>query len=137
MLNNIPKSFTPELLKLLMEMGHGETLLLADGNYPAKANCPPGGVILYIPAESIQSLLADILRFFPLDYVPAQPLAVMEKAAGNGVLQGYEAVAGAGKIECVERFAFYEKAGKVAGIIVTADQTPAANILLQKGVVQA
>jgi L-fucose mutarotase len=136
MLNNIPKSFTPDLLRRMMAMGHGESLLLADGNYPALANCPPGGEIIYLPVTDIAALLRDILPFFPLDDAAEQPCTVMEKAAANGVLQTYEAVAGAGKIECVERFAFYQKAGKAAGIVVTADQTPAANILIQKGVVK-
>ena len=37
MLKGIPKIISPELLKVLMEMGHGDELVIADGNFPAAA----------------------------------------------------------------------------------------------------
>ncbi len=39
MLKGIPSVLTPELLKIMMEMGHGDELLICDGNYP-KFGCP-------------------------------------------------------------------------------------------------
>ena len=35
MLKNIPKIISPELVKYLMEMGHGDELVIADANFPA------------------------------------------------------------------------------------------------------
>jgi L-fucose mutarotase len=140
MLNNIPKSFTPDLVKLMMEMGHGETLLIADGNYPARSTAAPGVPVIHLPVTSIANLLRDILTFFPLDYVPEKPVTIMEKGRDTGAYATYNAIVAkadaAGKIGTVERFAFYEEAAKAVGIVVTADQTPAANVLLQKGVVK-
>ena len=37
MLKGIPSILTPELLKIMMEMGHGDTLVIGDGNFPAAA----------------------------------------------------------------------------------------------------
>ena len=34
MLKQIPPIIPPELMKIMMEMGHGDELLLCDGNYP-------------------------------------------------------------------------------------------------------
>ncbi|MDR3314671.1 MAG: RbsD/FucU family protein [Oscillospiraceae bacterium] len=136
MLMHIPKIFTPDLLRLLMAMGHGETLLLADANYPAVQNARGGVPILYLPVEDISALLGDILRFYPLDAAVEQPCTVMQKATESGALAKYEALAGQGKIKSVERFAFYTCAQNAVGIVVTADTTPGANILIQKGVVK-
>jgi L-fucose mutarotase/ribose pyranase (RbsD/FucU family) len=35
MLKGIPSIISPELLKILMEMGHGDELVIGDGNFPA------------------------------------------------------------------------------------------------------
>ena len=37
MLKNIPPILSPELLKVLCEMGHGDEIILADGNFPAES----------------------------------------------------------------------------------------------------
>ena len=36
MLKNIPKIVLPELIKTLSEMGHGDEIVIADGNFPAE-----------------------------------------------------------------------------------------------------
>ena len=140
MLKNIPKSFTPDLLKLLMEMGHGEDILIADGNFPQKAvsskniKCE----VIYMPICDISGLLKDILNFFPLDQ------AVEYAAFSMEVLQECEkkheeykniTEKNGSKLALVKRFQFYELAEKAAGIIVTADNTKGGNILIKKGVV--
>ena len=38
MLKGIPKILSPELLKVLCEMGHGDRLVIADGNFPAEGH---------------------------------------------------------------------------------------------------
>jgi len=141
MLKHIPKSFTPDLLKLLMEMGHGEDILIADGNFPQK-NVSSKNIkseIIYMPICDISELLKDILHFFPLDY------AVESAAFAMEVLQEEEKVycqyknlieENGSKLELVERFKFYDLAEKAVGIIVTADTTKGGNILIKKGVVK-
>lgn len=139
MLKNIPKSFTPELLKLMMEMGHGEQLLIADANYPALTT---GGDIrrIYLTGHTIAELLTDILRFFPLDGDVKYPAAVMEAAKESGMYDVYGKIlseSGVGAdIETLERFDFYDRASTVTGIVITSDTVKAGNILIKKGVVR-
>ena len=139
MLKNIPRSFTPDLIKLMMEMGHGEELLIADANYPALTT---GGNIprLYITGHKISELLADILRFFPLDEMADFPAVVMEAAKESEVYDIYsdllKTAGSKGKIETAERFDFYKRAANVTGIVITSDTVKAGNILIKKGVVR-
>ena len=42
MLKGIPKILSPELLKVLCEMGHSDRIVIGDGNFPAESvgkNC--------------------------------------------------------------------------------------------------
>jgi len=138
MLKHIPKSFTPDLLKLLMEMGHGEAVLIADGNYPQKSTITRGGC-LYIPTTDISKLLRDILRFFPLDNAVENAAFAMESVKEGQRYGEYTKLIddNGSKLGLVERFKFYELAEKAVGVIVTADMTKGGNILIQKGVVMA
>jgi len=136
MLKHIPKSFTPDLLKLLMEMGHGEEVLIADGNFPQKSM----NVInesIYIPTCNISELLKDILHFFPLDKAVEYAAFAMESVKEGQRYGEYTKLIeeNGSKLELVERFKFYELADKAIGIVVTADTTKGGNILLKKGVV--
>ena len=38
MLKGIPHIISPDLLKILMEMGHGDEIVIGDGNFPAASN---------------------------------------------------------------------------------------------------
>jgi L-fucose mutarotase len=140
MLTHIPRSFTPELLALMAAMGHGEELLLGDGNFPALRVGGPGVRRIWLPAVDIAGLLADILYFFPLDETVDTPLVVMESAKESGAYQRYQDVlATAGihaSIGTMERFAFYERAAKAVGIVISADTAKGGNILLKKGVIR-
>jgi L-fucose mutarotase len=134
MLKHIPKTFTPELLKMLMEMGHGEEILISDGNFPHKSM---NKNTIYIPLCNISELLKDILHFFPLDKAVKSAAFAMESVKEGQRYGEYISVIeeNGSKLELVERFKFYEIADKAAGIIVTADTTKGGNILIKKGVV--
>ena len=136
MLKHIPKSFTPDLLKLLMEMGHGEEVLISDGNFPQKSmNLIDESI--YIPTCNISELLTDILRFFPLDKAVEAAAFAMESVKEGQRYGEYTKLIeeNGSKLALVERFKFYDLAEKAVGIIVTADTTKGGNILIKKGVV--
>ena len=139
MLKHIPKSFTPDLLKLLMEMGHGEGVLIADGNFPQESmNCKNKSI--YIPTCNISELLKDVLYFFPLDKAVEYAAFAMESVKEGQRYGEYVKLIETennSKLELVERFKFYELAEKAVGIIVTADTTKGGNILIKKGVVSS
>ncbi|MCL2814151.1 MAG: fucose isomerase [Oscillospiraceae bacterium] len=138
MLKHIPKSFTPELMKLLMETGHGDEIIISDGNFPHDSMKPINPSI-YIPNCSIVDLLGDILRFFPLDMYVDSAAYAMDFLKDNEKYGDYAKLIedNGSKLELVDRFKFYELAKGAFGIIVTSDTTKGGNILIKKGTVSA
>ena len=140
MLKGIPSIISPELLKLLMEMGHGDELVIADGNFPA------GDIarrLVRSDGNMVPELLEAILKFFPLDkYVP-KPVALMALVPGDPykpeIWETYRAICKKQEyfteFESVERFSFYERARKAYAVIATSETALYANIILKKGVV--
>lgn len=132
MLMHIPKCFTPDLLRLLMEMGHGEELLICDANFPYLSNAGAGPV--YITGLTVPQLLTEILRFFPLDQTVEKAAVVMESAKESEAYASFAQILGS--VDILPRFDFYERARSAVGLIVTSDTVKGGNILLKKGVVK-
>jgi L-fucose mutarotase len=140
MLKGIPSILSPELLKVLMEMGHGDELVIADGNFPAASIAQR---LVRSDGNMVPELLEAILEFFPLDrYVP-NPVALMALVPGETykpeIWKTYRAICKKQQyftdFESVERFAFYERAQKAYAVIATSETALYANIILKKGVV--
>lgn len=144
MLKNISPLLSPELLKVLCEMGHGDELVIADGNFPAES-MGRGAIVLRADGHGVPEILDAVLSVIPLDQYSEKPVALMEVVPGDPVvptiwdkykelLQKHEP--DHSKIEMMERFAFYERSKKVYAIIATGETEIYANILLKKGVVK-
>ncbi len=144
MLKGIPKILSPELLKVLCEMGHSDRLVIADGNFPAES-MGKDTIVIRMDGHGIPELLDAILRLFPLDSYVEKPMKLMQVMPGDDVetpiwdtyaeiMQRYEP-RGKAAIGEIERFAFYEQAKTAYAIIATGERALYANILLQKGVV--
>ena len=142
MLKGIPKILSPELLKILAEMGHGDELVLADANFPAENY---GRICVRADGHGVPELLGAILSLFPLDTYVDKPVALMAVTKGDSV--GEPAVWKAygeivsetgfrGGFEYMERFAFYERATKAYAIVSTGEEALYANIILKKGVIK-
>jgi len=82
MLKHIPAILSPDLLKILMEMGHGDELVIADGNFPAAAVARR---LVRLDGHGVPELLKAILRFFPLDPYVERPAALMAVVPGDPV----------------------------------------------------
>ncbi|MBR2612076.1 MAG: fucose isomerase [Clostridia bacterium] len=144
MLKGIPKIISPELLKALSEMGHGDTLVIADGNFPSES-IGKNAIVIRYDAIGVTPLLEAILELFPLDTYVQKPVSLMEVVAGDSVetpiWEEYKTcirkvdARGDEVIENIERFAFYEKAKHAYLVIATSESALYANIILQKGVV--
>ena len=145
MLKGIPKILSPELLKVLCEMGHSDTIVIADGNFPSES-VGKNAKVIRCDGHGIPELLDAILTLFPLDSYVENPMNLMEVMAGDDVetpiwdeyakiaeKHGYDAKAVTGTIE---RFKFYDEARKAYAVIATGESALYANILLQKGVVK-
>ena len=144
MLKGIPAVLSPELLKVLAEMGHGDEIVLADGNFPAES-MGKDGEVLRADGHTVPELLNAVLQLIPLDQYVSQPAALMEVVPGDDVQptiwEEYRVLlAKHGEdpqaVEKMERFAFYERAKKAYAIVATGETAIYANILLKKGVVQ-
>ncbi len=142
MLKGIPSILSPELLKTLMEMGHGDELVIGDGNFPAAANAKR---LVRMDGHGVPRLLDAILTLFPLDTYVEAPLALMQVVPGDPVVptiwDEYQRIADAHEgrkvtIEHMERFAFYERARKAFAVVATGEEAIYANIILRKGVVK-
>jgi len=144
MLKGIPKILSPELLKVLSEMGHGDRIVLADGNFPAESR-GKDAIVVRADGHGVPELLEAILRVFPLDPYVDRPVQLMELVPGDtvktpiwdvytGIVQKYDA-RGKDAIGHIERFAFYDEAKKNYAIVTTGESALYANIMLQKGVV--
>lgn len=144
MLLGIPKILSPELLKVLCEMGHGDRLVIADGNFPAESvgkNCK----VVRMDGHGACEVLEAILRLFPLDSYVEHPVSLMQVMPGDTVetpiWDSYKTLVkkadarGEQTIGEIERFAFYEQARSAYAIIATGESALYANIMLQKGVV--
>ena len=144
MLKGIPKILSPELLKVLCEMGHGDTIVLADGNFPAE-RIGKNAIVIRADGHGIPELLAAVLQLFPLDTYVEKPVSLMQVMPGDSVetpiWDEYRAIVakadarGADAIGEIERFAFYEAAKSAYAIVATGESAIYANIMLQKGVV--
>lgn len=144
MLKGIPKILSPELLKVLCEMGHSDRLVIADGNFPAET-MGKDAIVIRMDGHGACDVLEAILKVFPLDTYVEKPVNLMEVMPGDNVetpiwdeyekLVASEDARGGSAIGHIERFAFYEEAKKAYAIIATGEGALYANVMLQKGVV--
>jgi L-fucose mutarotase len=145
MLKNIDPLLSPELLKVLAEMGHGDEIVVADANFTA-ASLAGGKPLVRLPGVGMRAACRAVLSLLPLDAAVAQPIAYMRvggstegyrSALQREVIDDIEAagVASASQCEAVERFAFYERARGAYALVQTGEMQAWANFLFKKGVI--
>lgn len=145
MLKGIPKILSPELLKVLCEMGHSDRLVIADGNFPSES-MGKNAKVIRCDGHGVPELLEAILTVFPLDTYVEAPVSLMQVMPGDNVetpiWDEYKEIIskyddrGEKAIGQTERFAFYEESKTAYAIIATGESALYANIMLQKGVVK-
>jgi L-fucose mutarotase len=141
MLKGISALLSPDLLKLLCEMGHGDEIVLGDANFPGAS---VGRRLVRADAISIGALLGAILPLFPLDGY-ADPLIMMQVVQGDKIDPAVETeyitivrhyqpdVAAPVRLE---RGAFYDRARSAFAIVMTGEARVYGNIILKKGVIR-
>ena len=146
MLKGIPKILPPELLKVLCEMGHGDTLCIADGNFP-RSPINKNAAIIRMDGHNIPEVLEAILELLPIDSYTDSPVLLMkllerdEGKVKTPIWDKYEQIIskyderGGNAIKHVERFDFYKEANKCYCVINTGESAIYANIIIQKGIV--
>jgi L-fucose mutarotase len=141
MLKGISKLISPELIKILMEMGHGDEIVIADGNFPAASHAAR---LVRADGHGIPELLEAVLQLLPLDTYSEHPVSLMAVVPGDPVetpiWEVYQSIVDVSaersiSIEQVERFAFYERAKQAYAVVATGEGALYANIILRKGVI--
>ena len=135
MLKNISPLISPDLLKTLAQMGHGDEIVFSDAHFPAHSF---NSNVLRADGIPADKLLAGVIPLFELDAY-ATPVIMMQAVLGDSldpeVEKAYRAALGYdGEIELVERFAFYERAKKAFAVVVTGETRKYGNVILKKGV---
>jgi L-fucose mutarotase len=142
MLKGISPAISPDLIKVLMEMGHGDELVIADGNFPAASIAQR---LVRADGLGCLALLDAILRLCPLDQYVEKPVALMAVVPGDPykpvIWDDYRQIVGRHEsaftdFDYIERFAFYERAKKAYAVLATSEPALYANIILKKGVVK-
>jgi len=141
MLKGIPKILPPELLKILCEMGHGDELVIADGNFPRIAY--PERVVR-CDGHGVPEVLEAVLQLMPLDSYVEHPTVFMaippEETLQPVIWETYrEVIAKTEPLGAREVFllkpALYERARKAYAVVTTGETARNANIIIRKGVV--
>ena len=139
MLKGILPVISPELLKIMAEMGHGDELILADAHFPGHTFCQ---YVVRADGLRITELLDGIIPLFELDGYD-DPLIMMAAVEGDEldplVEESYMAsirksAPDAPPVKRVDRFAFYERAEKAYACVMTGELAKYGNVILKKGV---
>lgn len=144
MLKGIDPVLSPELLKALAEMGHGDEIVLADANFTAQ-KLSLGKPVIRLPGIGMLRAVQALCSLFPLGDDVAQPVAFMHV---SGEAKSYRSalqrevvgwledanLATLAQCEAMERFAFYERVLKAQLIVQTGELQPYANFIFKKGV---
>ena len=143
MLKGISPLISPDLIKVLMEMGHGDELVIADGNFPSASVAQR---LVRADGLGCLALLDAVLTLFPLDSHVETPVALMAVVPGDPyepvIWDDYRKIilqheTGFTDFLYVERFAFYERARSAYAVLATSESALYANIILKKGVITA
>lgn len=147
MLKKIPSILSPELLKVLDEMGHGDRVCIGDGNFPGTSLARAGGAILLrADGHGVPTLLNAILELIPLDENVDTPVMLMDTMESDKHLniviwKEYEKIVekydkrGKAAIGKYERSEFYEQAKDTYCILQSGESAIYGNIILRKGIV--
>ena len=142
MLKGIPSLLSPDLMHALLSMGHGDEIVLADGNFPGPSHARR---LIRADGLGVCALLEAIVRFLPLDGFVEDHAVVMAvvdpKAPEPPIWEEFRQILAHGEgsavtLTAIERHAFYERARQAYCIVATSERALYANLLLKKGVVQ-
>ena len=134
----ISNLITPEIYEVIYRMGHLDELVIADANYSALAMSKR---IVYSYAEKNHVLLAEILKYFPLDCDEELPITIMSLDQGiyeePQIWSDYQSVfAGLPyTLNKISRKDFYQRTRNAYATIQTSDPRVMADIIIRKGFV--
>jgi len=142
-LKGISPLLSPDLLATLARMGHGDDLVIADGNFPSEGVAQR---LVRADGHDVVPLLNAILQLFPIDTFVADPAIVMQPVDPNTpeppIWSEFRAALHRAEgrpipLAPIERHEFYARAKQAFAVIATGETAVYANLMLKKGVVIA
>lgn len=144
MLKGIPTIIPPVLLKVLCEMGHGDEIVIADGNFPSES-VGKDAIVIRMDGHGVPEILDAVLSLVPLDQYVEKPACLMDRVKGDNadvsIWKTYDKLLNKheGKslddVQMLERFEFYDRAKSAYAVIATSERSQYANVILKKGCV--
>ena len=139
MLKNIPAILSPDLIHVLMSMGHGDEIVLADGNFPAESNAER---LIRADGHGVCDLLQAMISFFPIDESMNDYAIVMDTgdASSPHIWSKFETIlqnnnSDRSILTSISREHFYDQSRDAFAIVATCESALFANLILKKGVV--
>jgi L-fucose mutarotase len=141
MLKGVPPQMSPDLMFVLLKMGHGDELVIADGNFPADAKAQQ---VVRADGLGVLEVLEAVLKFMPVDKFVDDPVGVMKpvdpKEPEPPIWKDFRRLLEMNegrRIELtpIERFEFYERAEAAYAVVATSEAALYANVIIKKGVV--
>lgn len=140
MLKGVPRILSPEFLKILMEMGHGDEIVIADANFPAASTAQR---LVRADGLGAVEVLEAVMALFPLDNFVSKPVALMAVVEGDEYAPELWPVYAEivrrnnphfSEFEMIDRFTFYERTRRAYAVVATGEKARYANIILKKGI---
>lgn len=141
MLRNLDPLLSPDLLHALASMGHGDSIVIGDANFPGASVGPP---CIRADGSDAREILRAVLSILPLDTFADDP-AVSMAVVGDpdtvpDAVADFQAIIDdiadhPAPVRRIERFAFYERAAEAFVIVQTGERRLYGNLILTKGVV--
>ena len=141
MLKKIAPVISPELMKIMMEMGHTDELVICDGNMPAYT---VGKRVIRIDGHGVPEILKAVLEYFPLDPKTEKPVTLCDwDGPRPDIWDEYKKIIE--ESEEADKFQngfnmlkdpeFMNKVQNAYCLIATSEKALAANIILKKGLI--
>jgi L-fucose mutarotase len=136
MLRNIAPCISPDLMHVLMSMGHGDEIVFADADFPGPSNAKR---LIRADGIEVETLLKAVLPLFPLDSFVDRPAITMDCSEWGDEPESY------GRYRKIlkkhyksftdfgfeKRFDFYKRAQNAYAVVMTSE--PDGNVILKKG----
>ncbi|MDR0378759.1 MAG: fucose isomerase [Candidatus Accumulibacter sp.] len=141
MLKGIDPLISPPLMNVLMNLGHGDEIVISDANFPAASHAQR---LVHYNGHPLIDVLKGMLTLMPLDYAvdfsgilmapPESMKSTPEIWADFAALfatqkNGDKPFLKLGKPE------FYERARRAYAVVTTGEQRRFSNIILRMGVI--
>lgn len=129
----------PDILNVLSKCGHGDKLLIADGNYPVDSNTSKNVEKVYLNLTHGIPLVTDVLKVIN-ELIEIEKIEVMvpEENTQPAIFHEFkEIVRSVDHLDERSRYEFYEacQAENVKLAIATGEQRIFANVLLTVGAI--